>query len=165
MIHDLKGWIHTVAAVAAMAFGAVVFLRPKGGPVHRFLGYAYSLCMLVLIATSFSIYRLTGGFNFLHGASIMSSIGVAFGFAHAFLRRPRNSWILRHFFFMSWSYIGLLAAFVAEISTRVAMPYVARRFGSGSLLPFWCIVALATAIVVAVGWRLVNQNRPPLSTA
>jgi uncharacterized membrane protein len=159
MIHDLKGLIHTAAAVAAMVLGAVVFFRPKGGRVHRLLGYAYTLCMLLLIATSFMIYRLTGGFNFLHGASIASSMGVAFGFGHAFLRRPRDTWLVRHYFFMSWSYIGLLAAFVAEISTRVAMPYVARRFGGGSLLVFWCIVALASAAVVIAGARLVNRNR------
>lgn len=165
MIHDLKGLIHTAAAIAAMVLGAIVFLKPKGGRVHRFLGYAYSLCMLLLIATSFMIYRLTGGFNFLHGASIASSVGVAFGFGHAFLRRPRATWLVRHYFFMSWSYIGLLAAFVAEISTRVAMPYVARRFGSGSLLAFWCIVALASAAVVIAGAVLVNRNRRLVSAS
>src|SRR5213595_2747609 len=117
MVRDLTGLIHTIAASLAILIGTVVFLRPKGGTVHRVLGYGYSLCMLTVIVTSFAIYRLTGRFNFLHGAAIASSISVGFGFGHAFSRKPKNSWYGWHFYWMSWSFIGLLAAFVAELST------------------------------------------------
>ena len=64
MIHNLTGFIHTAAASIAILIGTLVFFRPKGGPVHRMLGYVYSLCMLTVVVTSFSLYRLTGGFNF-----------------------------------------------------------------------------------------------------
>src|SRR4051812_19051092 len=96
MIHDLTGLIHTFAASLAIIGGAVVFLRPKGGLWHRRIGYVYTLCMLVVIVTSFAIYRLTGRFNFLHGAAIASSISVGFGFSHAFLRKPKEIWYLLH---------------------------------------------------------------------
>lgn len=160
MIHDFKGLVHTLAAIAAMLIGAVVFLRPKGGAAHRRLGYAFSACMGLLIATSFSIYRLTGGFNFLHVFSVLSTIGLAFGLSYAFRRRPEGRWMLAHYYWMSWSYIGLLAAFVAEISTRVAMPYVASHFGSKYLMGFWMVVGAATGVVVVAGRAVVNRNRP-----
>lgn len=160
MIHDFTGLIHTLAASSAVVVGAVVFLRPKGGVWHRRLGYVYSFCMLIVIATSFAIYRLTGGFNFLHGAAIASSISVGFGFGHAILRMPKEMWYVLHFYWMSWSFIGLLAALVAEVATRIALPFVIARFGRSSLFSFWCVVGVATLIVVLVGRHLVNRHSP-----
>ncbi len=49
-----------VAAVIALLSGLVIFLRKKAGALHRFLGYVYSLSMLVLLVTALSIYRLSG---------------------------------------------------------------------------------------------------------
>jgi hypothetical protein len=160
MIHDLKGLVHTVAASAAILIGAVIFLRPKGGRAHRWFGYAYSLCMLTVVVTSFTIYRLTGRFNFLHGAAIASSISLSFGLAHAVLRWPRELWQVWHYYWMSWSFIGLVAAFVAEISTRVAMPYIVAHVGRSYLLGFWVVVGLASLLVFAIGIYLVNRHAP-----
>jgi hypothetical protein len=160
MIHDLTGLIHTLAASLAILIGAIVFLRPKGGTVHRLLGYAYSLCMLTVIVTSFAIYRLTGRFNFLHGAAIASGISVGFGFGHAVSRKPKNAWYGLHFYWMSWSFIGLLAAFVAEISTRLGFPFMVARFGRSYLTAFWCLVGLATLLVVLVGRHLIDKHNP-----
>jgi len=160
MIHDLTGLIHTLAALMAILVGAVVFLRPKGGLWHRRLGYVYSLCMLTVAVTSFTIYRLTGRFNFLHGAAIASSISVGFGFGHAFLRKPKEMWYGLHFYWMSWSFVGLLAALVAEISTRIALPFFVAKFGHSYLAGFWCVVGLATLMVVLVGRQLVNKHSP-----
>lgn len=160
MIHDFTGLVHTIAASLAILIGAIVFLRPKGGRTHRFLGYAYSLCMLTVIATSFMIYRLTGRFNFLHGAAIVSSISVGFGFGHAFSRKPKNLWYTLHFYWMSWSFIGLLAAFIAEISTRLALPFIVAKFGRSYLIGFWCVVGLTTLGVVLVGRSLVEKHSP-----
>ena len=116
--------------------------------------------MLTVIATSFAIYRLTGRFNFLHGAAIASSISVGLGFVHAFSRRPKNTWYVWHFYWMSWSFIGLLAAFVAEISIRIAMPYIIAKFGRSYLLGFWGVVGLATLLVVILGRHLVGKHNP-----
>lgn len=127
MIHDFTGLVHTTSAFAAMAVGAIIFLRPKRGTFHRSLGYIYCVSMAVVIGTSFAIYRLTGTFNALHGAAIAGCVSVGFGFAHALLRRPRGQWYVWHYYWMSWSFIGLLAAFVAELSTRVAMPIIVAR--------------------------------------
>jgi hypothetical protein len=161
MVHDLTGLIHTLAALIAVLVGAVIFLRPKGGPWHRRLGYVYSLCMLVVIVTSFAIYRLTGRFNFLHGAAVASSISVGLGFSHAFSRKPKETWYALHFYWMSWSFIGLLAALVAEISTRVALPLLLARFGRSYLIGFWCVVGVTTLLVVLVGRHLVAKHSPP----
>ena len=161
MIHDLTGLIHTVAAMLAMATGSVIFLRPKGGSRHRKLGYVYSIAMVVMLITAFMLYRLTGGFNALHIAAIISSVTIAFGLKFAVSRQPAQGWYFFHYLWMSWSYVGLLAAFVAELSTRVAMPLVVEKFGSESRTVFWIIVGFASAFVIFSGARLINRHSPP----
>lgn len=60
MIHSTTGLIHTIFAVLAMAFGAVVLLRTKGDLIHKRMGYAYVVCMLGLNGTAFAIYNFGG---------------------------------------------------------------------------------------------------------
>lgn len=164
MIHDTTGLVHTVMAFAAMLLGGLIFLRPKGGAPHRRLGYAYAICMLGVIVTSFAMYNLTGRFNGLHGAAIASAMTLGFGLLHAISRKPAGLWYDFHYYWMSWSFIGLIAAFVAELATRVAMPLVVARFGRSSLTGFWCVVGAATLLVVLVGYRFVVKHRPTSSS-
>ncbi len=70
--------------------------------------------MIVMLVTSFAIYSLTGGFNILHVAAIMSSLCLALGLKYAVTRRPQHMWYELHYHWTCWSYVGLLAAFVAE---------------------------------------------------
>lgn len=72
------------------------------------------------------------------------------GFIPAYLRRPRLTWTRHHAALMCWSYVGLLAAFVSEVATRV--PGV--RFGYG--------VVVATIAVVVVGGILIRSRVPDI---
>lgn len=107
------GALHTAAAVLALATGLVVFLRPKGSRAHRVIGYTYVASMATLLVTAFFIYRLFGRFGPFHVAAVISSATVLAGFLPAFRRRPEGRWVESHYHYMSWSYIGLLAAGVA----------------------------------------------------
>ena len=106
--------------------------------------------MLLLNATSFLIYDLYGRFGPFHVAAVISMATTAAGFAPAHFRRPRASWMSLHAIFMGWSYVGLLAAFIAEIATRV--PGVS--FGPG--------VIGATALAMAGGAILIHTRVPKI---
>ncbi|GAB5558715.1 MAG: hypothetical protein SynsKO_03620 [Synoicihabitans sp.] len=160
MIHSFTGLIHTLAAFLAMGLGAVVLSRPKRGKPHRYLGYAFVASMVTVLVTSFAMYGLTGGFNVLHVAAIMSSICLALGLKYAITRRPKQIWYALHYHWMCWSYVGLLAAFVAETSTRLAMPYFEERFEDFSYGIFWTIVALASAAVMLGGGLWIRRRAP-----
>ncbi|MBT5900662.1 MAG: DUF2306 domain-containing protein [Opitutaceae bacterium] len=160
MIHSLTGLIHTTAAFLAIGLGAIVLLRPKRGRRHRFLGYAFVTTMIVMLVTSFAMYSLTGGFNILHVAAIMSSICLALGLKYAVTRRPQQMWYALHYHWMCWSYVGLLAAFVAETSTRLAMPYLEARFAGFSYGIFWTIVGVASAAVMFAGGLWIERHAP-----
>ncbi len=160
MIHDLTGLIHTVAALLAMATGSMIFMRPKGGSKHRKLGYAYSVCMVVMLGSSFMLYRLTGGFNALHLAAIMGSVTLVFGLKFAILRQPARGWYFFHYLWMSWSFVGLLAAFGAELSTRLVLPYLIAHYEDFDRTAFWTMVGVVSALVLFIGSRLIKKYQP-----
>ncbi len=140
------GWFHTTFAVLAMIFGAVVLLRPKGTQSHRAVGWIYVASMLGLNITALLIYRLFGGFGPFHVAALISLLGILTGM-YFVIFRPTKNWLALHYSFMSWSYVGLLAAAASEAGTRVPAFH------------FWWAVAGATIIVVVGGGSLIVRNQ------
>lgn len=163
MIHDSTGFVHTLTAAIAMISGAIVLLRPKGGQSHRLIGYLYASSMIIMLGTSFAMYRLTGSFNVLHGGAIFSTLTLFIGLKYAITRRPVGQWFIGHYHWMSWSYVGLIAAFFAELSTRLAMPYLAEKFPEMEIGVFWLMVGLVSAFIVWIGGRWIQRFAPALA--
>lgn len=138
---------HIVASVSALTFGLWVVLTRKATGLHRWLGYAYFFNMLGLNIAAFFIYRLTGHFGPFHGAALASLMTLTAGFVPAYLRYPRKGWLELHYEFMNWSYVGLLAAAVSEILTRLP----------SSL--FWGAVLAGSLSVFFVGGFLIVRGR------
>lgn len=159
MIQSTTGLIHTLAAFVALLAGAIIFFGPKGTTLHRVIGYIYVVAMLTVLASAFLLYRLTGSFNFLHVFAIIATPPLLIGLASAAFRRPPKVWLERHYHWMSWSYIGLVAALAAETSTRLIIPYLREQFGVRSRALFWLLVFGMTGVVSAVGAVLVRRNQ------
>ena len=156
MAQDTTGYIHLLAAVAALLAGATIFFRRKGTMVHRCLGYVYAVAMVTVVTTALMIYRLTHAFNILHFFAVAATPPLLAGLAAAVFRRP--GWLARHYRWMSWSYVGLFAAFAAETATRVIVPYCREHFGITSRGFFWVLVFVMTALVTFIGSRLIRRN-------
>jgi uncharacterized membrane protein len=138
---------HIVASVSALVFGLWVVLTRKGTGLHRWLGYAYFFNMLGLNISAFFIYRLTGHFGPFHGAAIASGITLIAGFVPAYLRYPRKGWLELHYEFMNWSYVGLVAAAVSEVLTRLPSS------------PFWGAVLAGSLAVFVIGGFFIVRGR------
>jgi uncharacterized membrane protein len=154
MFHSITGLIHLLSALLAMAAGAVVLLNRKGGLLHKRVGYLYTLLMLVVNATAFFIFRVTGNFGPFHWLALVSLTSLLGGMVPVLARRRISGWIYWHYYFMSWSVVGLYAAFWAETFTR--------------LLPmsrFWPAVVVATAATMLVGSFLIRRNAAHLLPA
>lgn len=117
LTHDGTGVIHLIAALASLLFGTGVLLLRKGTLRHKQAGYCYTVAMVVTLVTAFMIYRVFGGFGLFHAFAVISSLTLAAGMWPAF--RRRGNWVLNHLAFMYWSVIGLYAATVSEILTRL----------------------------------------------
>ncbi len=144
LTHSMLGHIHLASAVVSLVLGTIILIQIKGSSVHKQLGYVYTLAMLVLNGTSLGIYRLFGGWGPFHYAAILSLATLAMGFLPAIARTP--GWKNWHVAGMYWSVIGLYAAFVSEVVTRI--PGV--NFG--------LMVGLATTAVMLAGGAVFRRN-------
>jgi uncharacterized membrane protein len=113
------GAAHFASACAALLFGSIVLLEHKGTSSHRALGGAYVAAMILLNLTALGVYRLTGQFGPFHALALVSLAVVIRGIAAAIRRRP--GWLVKHYYFIAWSYIGLLAAACTEVMARTPL--------------------------------------------
>ena len=72
MVHSYLGLFHTLTALLAMLFGAIVLLRPKGTRRHKQLGYVYVVNMFLLNFSAFGIYNFGGKPSLFHLFALIS---------------------------------------------------------------------------------------------
>jgi uncharacterized membrane protein len=118
--HLLSHWlglVHLLTAVAALLFGAGVLFFRKGTRRHRRLGRCYLVSMLALNFTALLIYEVFDGFGVFHWLALFSLASVLGGYQAVWRKFP--GWKVPHAHFMVGSYVGLVAAAVAEVASRV----------------------------------------------
>lgn len=144
------GLIHMIFGIVALAAGtAVLFLR-KGTRWHRTFGHLYLTNMLALNISALFIYRLYGGFGPFHWLALGSLITLIAGMVPVFTRRPKGRWLQQHAAFINGSYVGLIAATAAEISSR--LPGTEESFG--------LVVATTSALIMITGGILIHKLTP-----
>jgi uncharacterized membrane protein len=150
------GQVHLLTALIALASGAWVLLRRKGTARHRQVGWLYVASMLALNVTALLIYRLTGTFGPFHFAALISLATLLAGVVNARRRlRGDRNWLRRHYSYMTWSYLGLAAAAVAETATRAP---AFQAVAGGPTSAFWIAVVVASVAVFAVGATLIRRK-------
>ncbi|WP_347332280.1 DUF2306 domain-containing protein [Marinimicrobium locisalis] len=149
-IQKMLGTIHIIFAVVALLLGAAVILRPKGGRRHRTLGYLYALSLLILNACALLVYEDWANAGPFHILAVVSLATLTGGFIPAILRRPASRWLEMHAYFMSWSYVGLVAAGVAQLTTMVFT------------LPAQFAAGVPSALVVIIGGVLLHTRVPKI---
>jgi uncharacterized membrane protein len=146
------GILHTAFALIALATGLAIFTIAKGTRLHRVIGYVYVISMLGLNLTALTIYRLFGGFGPFHALAIASLVTLAAGFIPVFTRRPKGTWLHRHYEWILWSYVGLVAAACSELITRLPV------FDSSGPV-FGAAVFVASTLVVLGGAAIIYRKR------
>lgn len=131
------GALHTLFGFAALLTGTAIILSKKGATAHKNWGYAYVISMLLMLLTAFGIFH----------ALALVSLASLIGGMYPVLTRMKN-WYIWHLSFMSWSVVGLYAAFAAEISVRFFSPAY-----------FGYIVAIATAVITGIGHIVISREK------
>ncbi len=108
--------VHIILGFTSLISGGLVVFSTKGNRKHRLFGRLYFLSMLGLNVTSFGIYKLFDGWGFFHWMAVASLIPLLAGYIAI-----RHKKIIAHYYFMSWSYIGLICATVSEIFVHVPL--------------------------------------------
>lgn len=146
---DQIGLVHLVSGIVAIIFGGAVLVLRKGTALHRKAGYAYVVSMIVLILSSFGIYRLFGKFGVFHVLSLVSTFSLVAGMLPMFKKRRTAADYETHFKRMYWSVVGLYAAFAAESFVRIP------KFGS-----FWQAVAWSFVLIFVICFITFIRMRP-----
>ena len=148
----LTGTIHAALAMFCIVVGLIQLLRPKRGVSHRARGYAFVYAMLVADGTAMLVYQFTGQFNIFHAGAIANFACVVLAIV-PMLRNPRPpNWKRKHYYFIAWSYVGLIAAAATEIVVRSGYLATREQIGMATLV--------MTALVTAVGYVLIQRYRP-----
>lgn len=142
---DWIGVLHLASSILSMIFGAAVLLSGKGTPLHKKMGYAYTVNMLIILITALFIYRLFGSFGPFHYLAIIGFFYLAGGIIPVLFRL--KNWIKIHVYFMYWSVVGLYAAFMAEVAVRI--PNVS----------FWWMVGIGTGTVTLLGGIFYSKKK------
>ncbi len=145
------GTVHSVLAMFCIAVGLLQLLRPKRGAGHRARGYAFVYAMLIADAAAMLIYRFTGQFNFFHAAAIVNFVYIVLAIV-PLLQSPRPAnWKFRHYYFIAWSYVALIAAAVTELAIHGG--HIARG-------QIWIVATLASTAATLIGYVLIGRYRP-----
>ena len=148
MIQSTEGLIHSIAGVIALITGTLILILKKGTKLHVSTGYVYVVSMLVLLVSSFMVYRLFDGWGIFHYASLVSSITLIVGMISPIFMRHKSYWLRLHFTAMYWSVFGLWAAFIAEMSVRIPES------------SFMWMVGVAFGLVILIGVVIFAIKKP-----
>lgn len=141
---DALGLVHALFGIASLLLGLAVVITPKGTPVHRRIGQYYAVNMLMLNVTALAIYDLSGRFNGFHVLALISLATIGAGLVPVWTRRPEPGWLERHRRFMSWSFAGVVSAFIMEITHRVP------QLGTAVTIAAMLVVMTAAAILIEI---------------
>ncbi|MGY0216252.1 DUF2306 domain-containing protein [Endozoicomonadaceae bacterium StTr2] len=152
------GALHSLSALVALIAGAIVFQKRKGTGQHKKVGYIYIASMLTLNLSALFLQNMTGGFSWFHLFILMSLPYLLIGMYYPIFARQKNErWHIYHFEYLSFSYVGLLAAFVAEVIIRVPL-----AAGVSSLNQFIVGIFVVAGMVGFVGDRVIKYYRTKL---
>ena len=144
IINSKLGLFHLICSIIALIFGAIIVLNPKGTKKHKFLGYTYVSAMLGLNFSGLGIYNF-GSFNLFHLFALISLSTIILGLYSAITRH--KNWFIYHYYWMSWSVVGLYSALWAEIGTRLF-----------DIKYFWWIVLILVFLTSFIGSQIINKE-------
>ena len=147
----LLGLVHVLTALAAMIIGSAVIFNRKGTRKHRWMGRSYLAMMLAMNGTALLNYELYGRFGPFHWMVLASLATVVGGYIPTWRKAP--GWKYRHAYFMVGSYVGLIAAAVAEVASRV---------------PGWSFgpsVVISSVVVIVAGVWMMQKTIPHIISA
>lgn len=119
---DVAVQVHAVAALSALALGALQFLTRAGAATHRRLGYVWVGLMLVVTVSSFwiSANPVIGRFSWIHGLSVFTTIMLVLGVLAARRgQRERHRAIMISLFWFALVVTGIFTLLPGRVMHQV----------------------------------------------
>jgi uncharacterized membrane protein len=151
--------LHTAVGVVALLSGAANLLARKGTRRHRRVGRLYTLAMYVLVLSSFGITQIFDGFGAFHVLAVVSGITLTIALYFPLRRHRHPSWLDQHYFWIGYSYVGLVMAtgsHLFEVFPRLP-------FALGAML-FWGVPYVVGSAIIFKRRRSAIARLPPTFT-
>lgn len=149
--------LHTAFGVVALLSGAWNLLRPKGTARHPRIGWIYTFSMYLLIFTSFFIFEVFGRFGAFHVLALVSGTTLTLALYFPLRRQTHPAWLEHHYFWISYSYVGLVMATGSHLFDSLPALHYALR-----ILLFWGLPAgVGTALIFGRKRQTIQQVRAP----
>lgn len=145
------GGVHVLAASAALSIGLLVLVRPKGGRRHVVLGRAYASAMVAVNVPALLLDEGGGRPGPFHLLAVVSLVTTGFGWSAARRRTSRGGATTVHATLMTWSWVGVAAAGLAQLANRV--------WPERSPWPVLVVVGASTALGLLLVPRFVARQR------
>lgn len=144
------GALHVVAACAGLGVGLVVLVRRKGGASHVAVGRVFLALMVLVNLPVLFLYEDSGRPGPFHGLAVVSLVTTTLGWL-SMRRRPRGrSALAAHGAFMTWSWIGVATAGLAQLGNRL--------WSEQAPWPVVAVVAVATGVGLITVPRYVSRQ-------
>jgi uncharacterized membrane protein len=150
------GWLHSLACVIALAGGLFNIVTPKGTRLHRRVGDAFTITLVIVCVSALGIYK-QHRFWFPHWDALATLALLAIGWSSARYKWPRRGWIYLHLTTMLLSYYMLIGGGVNEVFLRVdvlhrmvgANFFATKVIGETQALVMLAFVVLIPSFVIA----------------
>lgn len=152
---------HAFNGVIALAAGLAIILLHKGTRTHKIAGRIYAGSMYILCLASSAIQDTTPffrGLGIFHVAALVSLGTLTAGLVPALYRKGFKDWYGMHYYFMLWSYVGLIMAlnshFFRNVFLFIADLGLAKPASAAiSILILWVFPPV-------IGSLLINRKAP-----
>jgi uncharacterized membrane protein len=155
---SILGWLHSLASIAALLFGAAAFLQRKGSAPHIAFGRAYLVGMLVVNGTALGIYR-RHIFWFPHWFALAALCSLAAAYVAVRLKAPRRGWVHVHLTGMLASYYVLIGGGVNEVYLRADALRGLAAASHGAVIGFTHMVVMAAFAALIAAANLLVAGR------
>ncbi|MGH8939172.1 MAG: DUF2306 domain-containing protein [Actinomycetes bacterium] len=140
---------HVLAALSALAAGAVVLTLPKGRHAHRTTGTVYVLALVLGNVAALSLHR-EDAFGVFHALAVVSLVTITVGLSPLLLGKRSPMVIATHAYCMTWSYAGLVAAGCGQLAAAL-----------GQDVGAW-VVPVTIGTVLSISGIVIFGRVPPI---
>jgi hypothetical protein len=111
--------------------------------------------MYMLVVTSFAIFEVFGGFGAFHVLALVSGGTLSFALYFPVFRRSHPDWMEHHYFWITYSYVGLLMATGSHLFKHFPNLHYGIRAGL-----FWGLpMAIGTTLIFRRKQRILARVR------
>ena len=135
--------LHLFLAVYSVFAGAIILRNRKGTVLHTWLGRSFVAAMILTDVTAF-LFIPKYGFTWFIALAVLNLTYILIGLWYA-LKRPGKLWVVHHFYYFSYAYLGVLAAAFGRVPLILT-----------SSIDFAALISIA--LVFGIGIPLIERT-------